>query len=73
MGDIGEFIKDIGIGCLLNPFPRLAIYQLYAPHILQVLECALDVVAVGLLAEIELLFTIGTLGGLFLDLLGQLR
>src|SRR6266516_4543940 len=73
MDDIGELIKNIGIGRLLNPLPCLSIDQLYASQVFQVLQCALDAVAVGLLAEIELLFTITTLSGLFLDLLCQLR
>ena len=72
MDDIGEFIKDVGVRRLLNPFPCLSINQLYAPQVFQVLEGALDTVAIGLLAEIELLFTIHTMSGLFLDLLGQL-
>src|SRR5438477_7424477 len=72
MDDIGEFIKDIGVRRLLNPFPCLSIDQLYAPQVFQVLEGTLDAVAIGLLAEIELLFSVATMSGLFLDLLCQL-
>ena len=65
---IGELIQHISIRCLLHPFACLPIDELYTASVFQILECALDAVAIIWFTKIKLPFTLSAVRGLFLNL-----